>query len=208
MDTEERKLKLRDIRMMFNIIGNDKTLSLLTSNMPERLKQILQMSWKHCMSNKDIAEHFGITSERVRQLYGRGIRQFRKNIAKAINEYEQMKKFFEEMEDIKRENKELKEENEIFKRRFDALTSEDKMICGQIDVLKQRIINFDFDVRSMNALRDAEINTMEELVQFSRDDLMKFRNIGKGSIDKIEELLKKYNLQLSNKNNFKIWLQS
>jgi hypothetical protein len=206
MDAEERKLTLRDTKEMFNIIGNDKTFSLLTSDIRERDKQILQMKWKHCMSNKDIAEYFGIVPARIRQIYERGARQFKINIGKAIEEYKHMNKFFEEIENLKYENRELKEENEMFKRRFDALTAEDKMFCGQVDVLKQRIIDFDFDVRAMNALRGAEVNTMEELIKFSRNDLMKFRNIGKGSIDKIEELLKKYNLKLNDKNNFKQWL--
>jgi hypothetical protein len=203
MKLEERIMTLRDTKQMFNIIGNDKTFTLLTSNMPERLKQILQMSWKYCMSHKQIAEYFGISTARVKQLYERGVRRFKININKAIDEYEQMKIFFDDMENLKYENKELKEENQMFKRRFDALTTEDKLICGQVDVLKEKIINFDFDVRSINALRGADVYTMEELVQFSRNDLMKFRNLGKGSIDKIEELLKKYNLKLNTKNTFK-----
>jgi hypothetical protein len=209
MDAEERKLTLRDTKEMFNIIGNDKTFSLLAFGMRERDKQVLQMTWKHCMNKKDIAEYFGIASARIQQIYERGARQFKINIGKAIEEYKHMNKFFEEIENLKYENRELKEENEMFKRRFDALTAEDKMFCGQVDVLKQRIIDFDFDVRSINVLRYAiDINTMEELIQFSRNDLMKFRNIGKVSIDKIEELLKKYNLKLNDKNNSKQWLNT
>jgi len=205
MNTEERKLTLNDTKIMFNFMGSDKTFSLLSSNIHERDKQVLQMKWKHCMSNKDIGEHFGITPERVQQIYERGARRFKINIAKAIEEYEHINKFFEENEDLKYENGELKKENEMFKRRFDALTAEDKMICGHIDVLKQRIIDFDFNVRIMNVLQYAlNINTMEELIQYTRDDLMKFDKIGKGSIDKIEELLKKYNLKLKDKRKFKL----
>jgi hypothetical protein len=207
MNTEERKLTLLDTKVMFNFMGNDKTFSLLSSNIHERDKQILQMKWKHCMGNKDIGEHFGITPARVHDIYERGARQFKKNIAKAIDEYEHMNKFFNEIEDLKYENGELKKENEMFKRRFDALTAEDKMFCGQVDVLKERIIEFDFDVRAMNALRSVDVNTMEELIQFSRNDLMRFRNIGKKSVDKIEELLKKYNLKLNDKSRYKQWLK-
>jgi len=203
MNKEEKILTLRDTKQMFSVIGSDKTFSLLATDMPERIKEILQMSWKHCMSHKDIAEYLGISSPRVKQLYERGVKRFKINTKKAIEEYEQMKKFFDEMENLKYENQELREENLMFKRRFDALTAEDKMACGLIDVLKQRIIDFDFDVRSMNALRAADVYTMEELIQFSRKDLMKFCYIGKKSIDGIEELLKKYNLKLNEKNTFR-----
>jgi hypothetical protein len=203
MNKEEKILTLRDTKQMFNIIGNDKTFSFLTSNMPERIKQILQMSWKHCMSRKDIAEYFGISSARVKQLYERGVRLIKRNILNAIAEYGNLKKLLEEMENLKYENQRLQEENLMFKRRFDALTAEDKITCGQIDVLNQRIVDFDFDVRSLNALRGADVNTMEELIQFSRNDLMKFRNLGKKSIDDIEELLKKYNMKLNDKNTFR-----
>ncbi len=203
MNNQERKLVLNDTKQMFNIIGDDKTFTLLTSDMPERLKQVVQMSWKYCMSRNNIAEHFELTPERIRQLYNRGVRRLKTNIRKAINEYEQLTILKAENEKLKAENKELQDENLIFKRRFDALSTEEKMICGQIDVLKQRIVDFDFDVRIINSLKYSDIDTMEELISLSRNDLMKLRNLGEKSVNGIEEILKKYNLKLSEKNVFR-----
>jgi hypothetical protein len=197
---EEKTFTIRDTKHLFNIIGSDKVFSLLTSDIPQRVREILQMSWKDNMTHKDIAEHFGLSLERVRQLYNRGVRRFKANVNQAINEYEHLKNFMEEMENLRTTNNILREENLIFKRRFDALSPNEKITCGHIDVLKQRIIDFDFDVRSMNCLRYSDINTMEELVQFSRNDLMKFRNLGKSSIDKIEDLLKGLGLKLNDRN--------
>jgi DNA-directed RNA polymerase subunit alpha len=44
-------------------------------------------------------------------------------------------------------------------------------------------------VRAYNCLKAAKINSLEELVQFNKNELLKFRNFGKKSLDEIEALL-------------------
>ena len=49
-------------------------------------------------------------------------------------------------------------------------------------------------VRSLNCLKHAEVFTLGELVSFSKNDLLKFRNFGKKSLTELEELVEDKNL--------------
>jgi DNA-directed RNA polymerase subunit alpha len=55
--------------------------------------------------------------------------------------------------------------------------------------LKTPLEDLDLSVRAFNCLKTAKIETLEELVQFDTNDLLKFRNFGRKSLIEIEELL-------------------
>ena len=55
--------------------------------------------------------------------------------------------------------------------------------------LKQSIEDMDLSVRSNNCLRRAGINTVGDLVNKSKDDLKKVRNLGTKSLDEIKKKL-------------------
>jgi DNA-directed RNA polymerase subunit alpha len=52
----------------------------------------------------------------------------------------------------------------------------------------------DLSVRALNCLKAAEVETLGELVQYQRSDLLKFRNFGKKSLTELDELIEKKNL--------------
>ena len=54
----------------------------------------------------------------------------------------------------------------------------------------------DLSVRALNCLKAAEVETLGNLVQFQKSDLLKFRNFGKKSLTELEELLGTMNLTL------------
>ena len=58
------------------------------------------------------------------------------------------------------------------------------------------IDELELSVRSYNCLKRAGINTVEELISKSPEDMMKVRNLGKKSLDEVLEKLKELNLQL------------
>ena len=47
------------------------------------------------------------------------------------------------------------------------------------------IEELDFSVRSFNCLKRAGINTVEDLVNRSEEDMMKVRNLGKKSLEEV-----------------------
>ena len=62
-------------------------------------------------------------------------------------------------------------------------------------LLKTKLVDMDLSVRALNCLKSAEVETLGELVQFNKNDLLKFRNFGKKSLTELEALLENNNLE-------------
>jgi DNA-directed RNA polymerase subunit alpha len=65
----------------------------------------------------------------------------------------------------------------------------DEHILHMRKLLKTPLEDLDLSVRAFNCLKAAKINSLEELVSFNTNDLLKFRNFGKKSLVEIEALL-------------------
>ena len=63
-------------------------------------------------------------------------------------------------------------------------------------VLEMSIEELELSVRSFNCLKRANINTVEELVNKTSDEMMKVRNLGRKSLDEVLQKLKDLNLHL------------
>ena len=61
-------------------------------------------------------------------------------------------------------------------------------------VLEMTIEELDLSVRSFNCLKRAGINTVQELTERSMDDMMKVRNLGKKSLEEVEQKLEALDL--------------
>lgn len=61
-------------------------------------------------------------------------------------------------------------------------------------LLQTKLVDLDLSVRALNCLKSAEVETLGDLVQFNRNDLLKFRNFGKKSLDELDKLVKNKNL--------------
>ena len=56
-------------------------------------------------------------------------------------------------------------------------------------LLKTKLVDLDLSVRALNCLKAADVETLGELVQYNRTDLLKFRNFGKKSLTELDDLL-------------------
>lgn len=65
----------------------------------------------------------------------------------------------------------------------------DETVLHLRKLLKTPLEDMDLSVRAFNCLKAAKINSLEELVSFNTNDLLKFRNFGKKSLVEIEALL-------------------
>lgn len=63
-------------------------------------------------------------------------------------------------------------------------------------VLEMTVEELDLSVRSYNCLKRANINTVEELIQRTPEDMMKVRNLGKKSLEEVERKLAELGLSL------------
>lgn len=63
-------------------------------------------------------------------------------------------------------------------------------------VLEMTIEELDLSVRSYNCLKRAGINTVQELITKTEEDMMKVRNLGRKSLEEVQEKLAELNLAL------------
>ena len=64
-------------------------------------------------------------------------------------------------------------------------------------VLEMTIEELDFSVRSYNCLKRAGINTVDDLIKKSIEDMMKVRNLGRKSLEEVVHKLEALNLHLA-----------
>lgn len=67
-------------------------------------------------------------------------------------------------------------------------------------IMEMTIEELDLSVRSYNCLKRAGINTVQELVQKSEEEMMKVRNLGKKSLEEVQLKLDELNLKLRDSN--------
>ncbi|MDL2225185.1 DNA-directed RNA polymerase subunit alpha [Eubacteriales bacterium OttesenSCG-928-M02] len=65
-------------------------------------------------------------------------------------------------------------------------------------ILDKSIDDLDLSVRSYNCLKRAGINTVEELTRMSEEDMMKVRNLGRKSLEEVQQKLAEVGLSLRN----------
>lgn len=70
----------------------------------------------------------------------------------------------------------------------------DEEVLHMRQLLKTKLADMNLSVRALNCLKAAEVETLGELVQFNKVDLLKFRNFGKKTLTELENLLEELNL--------------
>ena len=64
-------------------------------------------------------------------------------------------------------------------------------------ILKMTIEELDLSVRSFNCLKRANINTVEDLVSKTQDEMIKVRNLGRKSLEEVMQKLAMLGLSLA-----------
>ncbi len=77
---------------------------------------------------------------------------------------------------------------------FDNNEEFDEEVLRMRQLLKTKLVDMDLSVRALNCLKAADVETLGDLVQFNKTDLLKFRNFGKKSLTELDDLLEGLNL--------------
>lgn len=89
----------------------------------------------------------------------------------------------------------------LFTNLSDTVTSSstvvDKPESTSNKILQMTIDELDLSVRSFNCLKRANINTVEDLINKTGEDMMKVRNMGKKSLDEVQKKLEMMGLSLA-----------
>ena len=70
----------------------------------------------------------------------------------------------------------------------------DEEVLHMRQLLKTKLVDMNLSVRALNCLKAADVETLGDLVQFNKNDLLKFRNFGKKSLTELDDLLSSLNL--------------
>ena len=70
----------------------------------------------------------------------------------------------------------------------------DEEILHMRQLLKTKLVDMNLSVRALNCLKAADVETLGDLVQYNKTDLLKFRNFGKKSLSELDDLLESLNL--------------
>lgn len=71
----------------------------------------------------------------------------------------------------------------------------DENMLHMRQLLKTKLVDLDLSVRALNCLKAADVETLGDLVSYNRNDLLKFRNFGKKSLQELDELVANKGLQ-------------
>lgn len=77
---------------------------------------------------------------------------------------------------------------------FDGNEEFDEEVLRMRQLLKTKLVDMDLSVRALNCLKAADVDTLGDLVQYNKIDLLKFRNFGKKSLTELDDLLDSLNL--------------
>ena len=81
---------------------------------------------------------------------------------------------------------------------YDTEVMVEKDNDGKEKILEMTIEELDLSVRSFNCLKRAGINTVEDLINKSEEDMMKVRNLGRKSLDEVVLKLSSLGFELRN----------
>ena len=70
----------------------------------------------------------------------------------------------------------------------------DEEVLHMRQLLNTKLVDMNLSVRALNCLKAADVETLGDLVQFNKNDLLKFRNFGKKSLTELDDLLESLNL--------------
>lgn len=157
----------------------EETVCFLFGNLREREKEVLTLRYQEGKSLSDIADRFGLTKERIRQIQKKALLHMSQGRQGEILKNGVQKSVREEAERAQRMAELAKNEKA---RRADILTAADEPVA-----------NLDLSVRAYNCLVRNGIKTGKEAIEYDESvGLMRLRNCGKGTYDEIIRKLSRY----------------
>ena len=140
----------------------------------------------------DIAIQNGISPSRTQKIISMSIRKLYN-----VEAYNKLRDENKELEHkvamAELEIKELRLKNSDYEKRLMIEARGDYSVWNGID-LSTKLIDLNLSVRTLNSLKAADIDCLAELCVLKREDLLRFKNLGKKSIKELDELLEQKGL--------------
>ena len=175
---------------------------VLISTITDREEQVLRYRYQMALTYRAIGEKFGLQSERIRQIHDKAIRKLRHPARFALLRYgvvAQMERYRESCRELFY--------NQGYKEGFrnGGMGAQAPLLSNPyqqqeddstIPIEEASVDILDLSVRLYNCLRRANINTVGQLLDLSKESLLRIRNLGQHSLQELVIKMEKYNLVL------------
>lgn len=179
---------------IYRFLNNSKSKIL---GLGERENYILESVFLNDLTFNQIGNKLDITRDRARQIFYKSIRRINNSLTSISDNFELKKK----IEELDKEKELLLNEIKVLK---EKITDEDFIKSTQDSerpalekLLFTDITKLDdyFSVRVMNIFKKYEIPNLGYLIQFQKNRIISFRNLGMKSLDEIIDSLKHLDLK-------------
>lgn len=156
-----------------------------------REQEMILKKYRDEMTLEEVANDYGLTRERIRQIIVKGLRKLRHPVRiKYIKDGYLIASGELEKRVQDRYSREMAVLEERYKNRLAELTEKLKHPEPEIEIsLATPIENLDFSARVRHALSRQRIKTVGDLILLSHEELCRFRCLGVKSVAEIEERL-------------------
>lgn len=173
----------------------EERLESACENLTEREKFVIEQLYKEQKTLEETGKEINVSRERIRQIS-----------AKALRKLKYREKYFELGEDanpevaLQRKINEYIEENKasLDYETAKAFIEEYEPKYKNSDYFKKKIPieELNFSVRTYNCLKRRCINTLDEIIELTMNDLMKIRNLGRISLKEIIDKAREYGFDI------------
>ena len=143
-----------------------------------REQMITEMRYRDSLTLDEVAKKVGLTRERIRQIECKTLHKLYYDLRNLINNEKP------EIERLRYENEQLKQ----YITALESAKSVSEVVVKPAIIpsvkLNTPIEDFDFSVRTYNCLKRAQLNTIQDIVNY-KSGLMNIRNLGRKGVDEI-----------------------
>lgn len=191
---EEAKKDVADTVYSFYIPGFLDSLNSLK----ERDRKVLEYRFKHGMTLEEVGKIYGVTRDRIRQIEAKTIRRLRNPQFWKKWKMDTMHMAL----DIAKERDALRLENICLKEKLSKIANVMDMKPEEIETRfsteekEVSVEDLELSVRSYNCLKRAGVNFVSDMKEWTLDDLMNVRNLGRRSADEIMTALLSHGIDI------------
>ena len=184
---------------------------MVLANLSDREADIIRWRFQKGKTLEEVHEIYGLNRERIRQIEAKALRKMRRPCVAGLlkmgltgwmeEQIQQEAKRIADAEVPRRVNKEISERLEWAKERMMEREAQELALAlnGEPDpdpkVIQAENITveeMELSVRSYNCLKRGGIDTMADLIERKKSDMYTVRNLGRKSLEEIEQKMKEY----------------
>ena len=170
----------KDRKVVYELLLMDDLIKLF--KLTKKEAAIIKMTWKENKDFKEIADEFNSDEDTIKQKYVKAIKRFKDNM---VNTSVQ----FQKINGLKEENLKLHKIIRIYEQKFGVLEIEEKEILNPL--YKISIDSILMPVRVFKVLKSKRINTIGDIMEYSKMDYLSWENFARKSLYDLENLLEK-----------------